>query len=226
MQDGLPPLQPWEREEPEEVKKLVVEIAEKNDVTDRGALCGITRHMARTDAYDVYTRDDITDEFEKEGALKELRNVIQSEVDKYKQYRARLQSQPQARRISNDNQNDDDQEKCSVLGVIVVSTIILLVLGILGALPGLGIAILVGVKFASHFSKALKFGLGIFFIAPLAVTIFAVVTFFLKSFIKSKLAAQSQINEVKDNVVQTDAIDVQAQEQDMNEQASDIGPTH
>jgi flagellar basal body-associated protein FliL len=238
MQDGLPPLQPWE-----EVKLLLVEIAKTKGVTENKQLRVIMCRMERTEAYAVYTQ--ATDEDKKREALGELRNVIESEVNRYKQSHLQGQSQLQPSKVnddqsdddqsdddqsdddqSDDDQSDDDQKKFLRIGIIALCVVLTLALGFYGVLPGLGIAILVGVKFASHFSEALKFGLGIFFIAPLAITLIAIVTFFLKSFIKSKLAAQSQINEVKDNVVQTDVIDVQAQEQDMNEQASDIVPTH
>jgi membrane-bound ClpP family serine protease len=80
------------------------------------------------------------------------------------------------------------QEKCR--GIIISCAVILLALGIFGVLPGLGIAILVGAKFASYFSKALKFGLSISFIAPFAITFLAGTIFMLTFFVKSKLLAQ------------------------------------
>jgi membrane-bound ClpP family serine protease len=92
---------------------------------------------------------------------------------------------------SGDDQSDDDQKKFLRIGTIVLCVGLTLALGFDGVLPVLGAIILAGVKFARYFSKALKFGLGISFIAPLAITIFVVFTFYLRNIVRSKRIPQS-----------------------------------
>jgi thiol:disulfide interchange protein len=173
-------LQAYEtRESRKVVAGLVKTIATNEGVGNARIMGSIVKQIVQTEEYATYARVTDEDEDEKQDALEELQKVIQSVVNEYRQPASNddqsdadqsvVDGYRQFQPVSNDDQNDGDQKKRKIIRYTKNILYFLLSSGIFIVLPTLGIIILKVVKFASHFSKALRFGLGIPFVVPLAV---------------------------------------------------------
>jgi hypothetical protein len=86
--------------------------------------------------------------------------------------------------------------KLSKAQILMCICAFILVLGVFFVLPPLGIAILVGAKFASHFSKALKLGLGIPFTACFAIFVIQIVVSAVRGHFIKKAMQEDKISDL------------------------------